>query len=114
MESKKKIYKRTYLQNRNRLTDLEKELLVMGGRMRGRDSRGVWDGRGHPAVFNAGNQQGRAGELRELCSIENKKLNFKSLIIYTLLNMTEAITGLLCSPGSCAQYSVMTYMEKEL
>ena len=83
-------------------------------RLGGRDSPGVWDGRGHPAVFNTENQQGRAGQVRELCSIENKKLNFKSLIIYTLVNITQAIMGLLHSPGNCAEYSVMTYMEKEL
>ena len=29
-----------------------------GGRMRGRDSQGVWDGHGHTAVFNMENQQG--------------------------------------------------------
>ena len=31
------------LQNRNRLTDLENELMVARGRMRGKDSWGVWD-----------------------------------------------------------------------
>ena len=35
VESKKKWYKWTYLQNRKRLTDLENELMVAGG---GRDS----------------------------------------------------------------------------
>ena len=34
---KKKWYKWTYLQNRNRLTDSENELIVMGGRVVGRD-----------------------------------------------------------------------------
>ena len=34
MESKKKLYKWTYLQNRNRLTDLEKNLCLSGGRDR--------------------------------------------------------------------------------
>ena len=35
----KKRYKGTYLQNRNRLTDLENELMVIGGgRVEGRDS----------------------------------------------------------------------------
>ena len=36
-ESKKKWYKWTYLQYRNRLTDSENELIVMGGRVVGRD-----------------------------------------------------------------------------
>ena len=30
---------------------------------------GVWDGHGHTAVFNKENQQGPAGQHRELCSI---------------------------------------------
>ena len=34
----------------------------------GRDSRGVWDGRGHTAVFNMENQQGPAVQPREVCS----------------------------------------------
>ena len=35
----------------------------------GRDSQGVWDGHGHTTVFNTENQQGPAGQHRELCSI---------------------------------------------
>ena len=35
----------------------------------GRESQGVGDGRGHSAVFNMENQQGPAGQHRELCSI---------------------------------------------
>ena len=34
----KKLYKCTYLQNRNRLMDLENELMVTGGKGGGRDS----------------------------------------------------------------------------
>ena len=41
-ESKKKLYKWTYLQNRNRLTDLKNELLVTEG-TGGRKRQGVWD-----------------------------------------------------------------------
>ena len=37
-ESKQKWYKGTYLQNRNRLTDLEGELMVAGEKDGGRDS----------------------------------------------------------------------------
>ena len=55
----------TNLQNRKRLTDLENELMV-GGR---KDGQGVWDGHGLTAVFNMENQQGPAGQHRELCSI---------------------------------------------
>jgi len=32
IESKKELYKWTYLQNRNRLTDLENKLMVAGGK----------------------------------------------------------------------------------
>ena len=39
-----------------RETDLEKELMVAGVRMRGRDSLGVWDGHVHIAVFQIDNQ----------------------------------------------------------
>ena len=39
------------------------------GKDGGRDSQGVWDGHGHTAVFNMENQQGPAGQHRELCSI---------------------------------------------
>ena len=38
------------LQNRNRLTDLEKELMVAGGKDGGRDSWGVWDGHGQTDI----------------------------------------------------------------
>ena len=62
-ESKKKWYKWTYLQNRNRLTDLENDLWEQAygfqrGRMGGRDSQGVWDWHVHTAVFKMDNQQG--------------------------------------------------------
>ena len=55
------------LQNRNRLS--ENEVIVARGKDGGRDSQGVWDGHGHTAVFNMENQQGPAGQHRELCSI---------------------------------------------
>ena len=35
----------------------------------GSDSQGVWAGRGHTAGFNMENQQGPAGQHRELCSV---------------------------------------------
>ena len=35
----------------------------------GRDSQGVWDGRGHTAVFNMENQQGPAAQHGEVCSM---------------------------------------------
>ena len=42
----------------------ENELTVPRGKGGGRDSRGVWDGHGHTAVFNMENQQGPAGQHR--------------------------------------------------
>ena len=44
-------------------------LLVTRGKDGGRDSQGVWDGHGRTAVFNMENQQGPAGQHREVCSI---------------------------------------------
>ena len=43
VESKKKWYKWIYLQNRNRLTDLEYKLMVIKGERQGRDKLGVCD-----------------------------------------------------------------------
>ena len=48
--------------------------MVTRGKDGGRDSQGVWDGRGHTAVFNMENQQGPAGQHRELCSIFSNNL----------------------------------------
>ena len=48
--------------------------MVTRGKAGGRDSQGVWDGCGHTAVFNMENQQGPAGQHRELCSIFCNKL----------------------------------------
>ena len=66
---RKKWYKWTYLQNRNRLTDLESELMVTQGGggggwgrvVRERDGLGVWDGYVHSAIFKVQNQQGPMG-----------------------------------------------------
>ena len=55
----KKQYKWTYLQNRNRLADLEKKLVVdLGGQEDGEGQLGVWDGHVHTAVFKMDNLQG--------------------------------------------------------
>ena len=52
-----------------RLRDVDQELWLPGGKDGGRDSQGVWDGHGHTTVFNMENQQGPAGQHRELCSV---------------------------------------------
>ena len=56
MPNLKKWYKWTYLQNRNRFTDLENKLMVTGGV--GRDRLGVWDWHVHTTIFKIDNPQG--------------------------------------------------------
>ena len=46
------------LQNRNRLRDLENELIVVRGRVGGRDSWGVWVLHVYISVLKMDNQQG--------------------------------------------------------
>ena len=55
--------------------DLENELMVAEGKDGGRDSQGVWDGRGHTAVLNMENQQGPAAQHGELCSMSRGSLD---------------------------------------
>lgn len=45
-----KWYKQTYLQNRNRLTDVENKLRVTKGERVGRDKLGVWDEQIHTII----------------------------------------------------------------
>ena len=54
---------------KQRLTDFEKEPMVAGGRMGGKDSQGVWDGLAHTTVFNMDSQQGPSVQHMELCSM---------------------------------------------
>ena len=46
-----------------------KTLWLLGGRMKGRNSLGVWDGHVHTAVFKTDNQQRPPAEHRELFSV---------------------------------------------
>ena len=48
--------------------------MVPRGKDGGRDSLGVWAGHGHTAVFNMENQQGPAGQHRDLCSVSRGSL----------------------------------------
>ena len=50
VEAKKKWYKWTYLQNRNRLKDIENKLMVITGERRKRDKLGVWNWHIHTAI----------------------------------------------------------------
>ena len=45
-----------------------RNLWLLGGRMWGRDSEGVWDEHVHAAIFKMDNQQGPTVEHMELCS----------------------------------------------
>ena len=56
-----------YLQNRNKFTDLENELL--GGKMVRRDSEAVWDRHIHTTLFKIDNVQGPTVQHRELWSM---------------------------------------------
>ena len=57
----KKWYKWTYLQNRNRLTDIENKTIIIkedsGGRDR-RDKLWVWNQHIHTTIYKIDNQQG--------------------------------------------------------
>ena len=52
----KKWYNWTYLQNRNRLTELENELMVTMGSTEERNRMGVWDWHVHTVIFKTDNQ----------------------------------------------------------
>ena len=54
----KKGYRRTYLQNRNKLTDFEKRMVTKGDRYESRDDGlGVWDWQMHTKVYGIIGQQ---------------------------------------------------------
>ena len=57
-KSEKKWYKWNYLQNRNRLIDLENKLLVASGKDGGQGQLRRWDGRVHTAILKMDKQQG--------------------------------------------------------
>ena len=70
------------LQNRNRFTDLENELMVAN-----RKGEGVWDGHVHTALFKTDNQQEPTAQHREVCSMLCGSLNGGEWIhVYTGLN----------------------------
>ena len=56
MQNLKKMIQMNFLQNRNRLTDLENKLIVT--RLGGRDRLGDWDWHVHTAIFKTDNQEG--------------------------------------------------------
>ena len=51
----KKWYKWTYLQNRNRVTDVENKLMVTMGERRGKDKLGDWDWHIHTTIYKIDN-----------------------------------------------------------
>lgn len=48
----------SYLQNRNRLTDLENELTVTGGKGGAKGHQAGWDGHAHAAILKLDNRRG--------------------------------------------------------
>ena len=84
-------------QIRNRLTDLENELTIAGGRRRGRDSKGVWDGHVHSGTFKMDNQQGHTVQQRELCSMLCGSLNGRG-VWGKMDTYTRMAESLRCSP----------------
>ena len=84
---------RMNLQNRKRLTDLENELTVAGGR----DSQGGWEGHVHTAVFRMDNQQGPIVQHMELFSMFYASLDGRGVWgrMDTCVWMAES---LCCSP----------------
>ena len=75
----KKWYKWTYLQKRNRLTDLENELMVTRGKAGRRDRLRVWGFCVHADILRIDNQQGSTVSPKELCSLFCDNLNGKSI-----------------------------------
>ena len=51
----KKWYKRTYLQDRNRVTDVENKLMVTKRERGGRDTLGDWDWHVHTTIYKLDN-----------------------------------------------------------
>ena len=51
----KKWYKGTYLQNRNRVTDVENKLMVTKGEGGGRDKLWDWDWHTHTTIYKIDN-----------------------------------------------------------
>ena len=73
--------------------------------MTAREKRqGVWDGRGYTAVFNMENQQGPAGQPREVCSVSRGSRDGRGVwggvdtrvcVAESLCSLPEATTTLL-------------------
>ena len=54
----KQWYKRTYLQNRNRVTDVKNKLMVTKGERWGRDKLGDWEWHIHTTIYKMDNYYG--------------------------------------------------------
>ena len=77
-------------------TVLENELMVTMGEDGGRERQGVWDGRGHTAVFHMENQQGPAGQLRELCPMSRGSRDGRG--VWGRMDTCACVPELLCCP----------------
>ena len=92
------------LQNKKRLTDLDNELIVARGRMRGRDSQGIWNGHAHTPIFKMDNQQGPTVEYMEFNSMLCGNLDGRGIWgkFDTFMCMAET---LCCSPETITTLS---------
>ena len=104
-KKKKKWRKRNYLQNRNRFTGLENNLMVVRGRMGGWDSQGVRDQHVHFDIFKMDNQKGPTVWHRELCSRSCGSLDWGRM--YTCICMTES----LCCPPETITTLLISYTQ---
>ena len=68
---------------------------LLGGRLRGRDSKGVWDGHVHTAIFEMNNQQGPPIWHMELCSMLCGTLDGRGVWgrVDTSICMAESLWG---------------------
>ena len=76
--------------------------------MGGRDSQGVWDGHGHTALFNMENQQGPAGQHRELCSTSCGSLAGRG--VWGRMDTCVCMAESLCCPPETVTILLTTYI----
>ena len=79
VKSKKKWHKWTYLQNRNKLTDLENALMVTGGRMEEKGKLRSWNRHEYTAIFEMYNLEDPTVWHVKLCSMLYSSLNGKAV-----------------------------------
>ena len=82
--------RRIYLQNRNRLTDIENKFMVAKGDSG--EELGVWDQQTHITIHKTDKQQGFTVQHREIYSLVityNGKVLKKSMYVYTFIYLNH-------------------------